>query len=159
MPLTSPRTSPPVTVPQLRPFPAVRLPSLHTLRKDCPTCRRTGTAATEALSRRSTSTWAPGLSNKYCRPVTGPVTVSLVLPIYSNVAPACRENCGCGPVTMGPRLGGRRLGIVPRNCVRVFPQHIFLFLFVLVVNSSRSRFLPGCQSFQQNRPPGKRRPQ
>src|SRR6185436_14929752 len=43
-----------------------------------------GTPATEAASRPSTATFAPGPPNRYRRPVIGPWTVSPVSPVYSN---------------------------------------------------------------------------
>lgn len=59
----------------------------HHLGGECGTGLRMGIEATEGLSRGSTATWAPGRSKRYCRPVTGPVTVSPVLPMYSKTVP------------------------------------------------------------------------
>src|SRR5271166_1237923 len=114
-------------------------------------------AATDGLSRGSTPTRDPVRSKRYCRPVTGPVTVSPVWPMYSKVMPGWRAMDGGGPATGGASLGGGRLAIVPGDHALLFPQHI-CFLLILGIHRGQRLFPLRYQSLQQNRPPRQRRP-
>src|SRR5580704_7200276 len=118
------------------------------LRSQPRTSRNCGTAASEVWSRVSTAARAPGVPNLYCRPVTRPMAVNAVRPVYSKVTdPAPSGLLARGHVTRG---GYAVTGVY----LTVFFVHAHIGFLLVFEISGRRLSLSRAEPLDQNRPGG-----